>query len=107
MNKKSLTNKPLASAQDLHCFLSSLPKQTMLDSFQQKALEGDLRAIENLIALLKEANSVETWGVVWRMVQEQSRSLGGYVGDKLGQDLNQLFEILWRDVLDAYSEIKE
>jgi hypothetical protein len=50
---------------------------------------------------------VETWGVVWRMVQEQNKSLGGYVGDKLGQDLSQLFEILWRDVLDAYSEIKE
>jgi len=104
MSEKELQDRPVASAQKLYTFLSLLPKQASLDSYQHEALNQDLRTIEYIISKLNEANSKEDWRTVWRMVQEWKRSVGGYVGDDLGQRLNQLVEDLWRDVLDSYSE---
>jgi len=104
MSEKELQDKPVASAQKLYSFLSLLPKQTSLDSYQHEALNQDIRTIEHIISKLNEADSKEDWRTIWRMVQEWKRTLGGYVGDDLGYRLTQLVEDLWRDVLDSYSE---
>lgn len=107
MTEKTLRDKPVTSAQELHRFLRLLPQKISLSSHQNAALNRDIKTLESLISMLNEAGSKDTWREVWSMTNDMNKTFGGYVGDELGQNLNQLFDALWRDILESYSKITE
>ncbi len=104
MSAKSLSTAPLARAQELHIFLEALPSKVRLSTNQQKALDQDIEALDELISELSAALSKDDWRRVWEMVKNVTRSFGGYVGDEWGVELNRLTDALWKATFDAYSD---
>ena len=41
------------------------------------------------------------------MINDMNKTSGGYVGNQLAQNLDQLFDVLWKDVLGSFSEVTE
>jgi hypothetical protein len=107
MIEKTLRNKPITSAQELLHYLKLLPEKVLLNQHQEKALHEDIKYLESLISELFEANSKEDWRKVWSSINNRSRNFGGYVGDQLGQKINQLYDALWRDILDSNNKLTD
>ena len=104
MIDNDLKTRPFETAQKLYSFLKSINDQVMLNVDQQIALERDLKTIENIIEMLNLANSLTDWQMLWITIRDTNRNFGGYVGNELGQELFQLFESLFLDILDSYSK---
>jgi hypothetical protein len=106
MINNSLVEKPKASARNLYPFLRALPNQAELSESQHKALNKDIEKIKFLISKMCEANTKEEWREILSIFGDMSRSIGGYVGDEPGQNLEQRVDTLWNNILTSYSNMR-